>query len=154
MSKVLSIIPAAFSNCMEYEKPEHPPPTTPMRRPAGTGVCCPIMSFTLAMALAVRFTGAFFGATSGLVTSGMVVVAILVSLAWKSSQTHYSKCFFALLVQPEPGSGVTLKHHYPGTVRHYETSAPDLMRPDGDRSLSRPIVGSARFLVSPKQISC
>src|SRR5271165_1663524 len=64
---------------MEYEKPEHPPPTTPMRRPAGTGFCWPMISFTLATAFAVRVTGAFFTSgvvTPGVVTSGTVVVAI------------------------------------------------------------------------------
>src|SRR5271169_3352263 len=87
ISKVLSIIPAAFSNCMEYENPEQPPPTTPMRRPAGTGLCCPMISLTLDTALAVRETGgAFFTSTSGTLvfTSGTVVVAMLrISLALK-----------------------------------------------------------------------
>src|SRR3984957_18645283 len=63
ISKVLSIIPAAFSNCMEYENPEHPPPTTPMRRPAGTGVCWASMPLTLETALAVKVTGAAFVVT-------------------------------------------------------------------------------------------
>src|SRR6476660_3515540 len=63
---------------MEYEKPEHPPPTTPIRKPAGTGFCWAMISFTLVTALAVRVTGAAF-----LVTSGTVVVAIRISLALK-----------------------------------------------------------------------
>src|SRR5207302_3744932 len=88
MSKVLSIIPAAFSNAMEYENPEQPPPTTPMRRPAGTGVCCPMISFTLETALGVSETGGVFftsGVACGLLvfTSGTVVVAIRISLALK-----------------------------------------------------------------------
>src|SRR6202161_4867183 len=87
MSKVLSIIPAAFSNCMEYENPEQPPPTTPMRSPAGTGVCCPMISLTFETALAVRETGGVFfsGFTSGTLvfTSGTVVVAMRISLALK-----------------------------------------------------------------------
>src|SRR5271170_7037855 len=65
MSKVLSIIPAAFSNAMEYENPEQPPPTTPMRRPAGTGFCCPMIFFTFVL----------------MFTSGTVVVAIHISSA-------------------------------------------------------------------------
>src|ERR1700722_1365458 len=89
MSKVLSIIPAPFSNCMEYEKPEHPPPTTPMRKPEGTGVCWPIISFTLATAFVVRVTGAAFLVTS-LVISGTVVVAIRISLALKLFD--YNRC--------------------------------------------------------------
>src|SRR6266851_3882193 len=97
MSKVLSIIPAAFSNCIEYEKPEHPPPTTPMRRPAGAGVCCPMMSLTLATALAVRLTGVAFLVTSGLVTSGTVVVAIRISLALKVLVLYQT-----LPAEPEP----------------------------------------------------
>src|ERR1700733_13753545 len=82
ISKVLSIIPAAFSNCIEYEKPEQPPPTTPTRKPAGTGFCCPIISFTLATALGVRVMGAvFFTSGTLVVTPGTVVVAIYFSLA-------------------------------------------------------------------------
>src|SRR6202161_2394018 len=82
MSKVLSIIPAAFSNCMEYENPEQPPPTTPMRRPAGTGFCCPMISLTLDTALGVGGTGAAFLTSGTLVlTPGTVVVAIYISLA-------------------------------------------------------------------------
>src|SRR5580693_7118737 len=92
ISKVLSIIPAAFSNCMEYENPEHPLPTTPMRKPAGTGFCWLIISFTLVTALAVRVTGGVFLVTSGFVTAGMVVVAIGISLALKLFD--YSKCGF------------------------------------------------------------
>src|SRR5215471_8485725 len=84
ISKLLSIIPAPFSKCMEYEKPEHPPPTTPMRKPAGTGFCWAMISFTLATALAVRLMGATF------LTSGTVVVAIRISLALKLFD--YSKC--------------------------------------------------------------
>src|ERR1700686_1678517 len=56
-----------------------------MRKPEGTGVCWPIISFTLATALGVRVTGAAF-----FVTSGMVVVAIRISLALKLFD--YSKC--------------------------------------------------------------
>src|ERR1700731_4062171 len=48
-----------------------------MRSPAGTGVCCPIISLTLATALAVNETGGVF------FTSGTVVVAIRISLALK-----------------------------------------------------------------------
>src|SRR5271169_6851527 len=85
ISKVLSIIPAAFSNCMEYENPEQPPPTTPMRRPAGTGFCCPMISFTFETALAVSETGGAFCTSGTLVfTSGTVVVAMRrISLALK-----------------------------------------------------------------------
>src|SRR5262249_38713770 len=64
-----------FSNCMEYEKPEQPPPTTPTRRPAGTGFCCAIISLTLAIALGVSVMGGAF--TSGVV----VVVDIRISLS-------------------------------------------------------------------------
>src|SRR5580704_222843 len=55
-----------------------------MRSPAGTGLCCPMISLTLEMALAVSETGgAFF--TSGMVvfTLGTVVVAIGISLTLK-----------------------------------------------------------------------
>src|SRR5215471_9839071 len=86
ISKLLSIIPAPFSKCMEYEKPEHPPPTTPMRKPAGTGFCWAMISFTLETALVVRVMGADF------LTSGTVVVAIRISLALKLFD--YSKIVF------------------------------------------------------------
>src|SRR5713226_3624014 len=79
MSKTLSIMPAPFSNDIEYEKPEQPPPTTPTRRPAGTGFCCAMISLTLAIAFAVRLIGAVFALVSGF-TSGVVVVAICISL--------------------------------------------------------------------------
>src|SRR5271169_6836685 len=75
---------------MEYEKPEQPPPTTPMRRPAGTGFCWPMISFTLETALAVSETGGVFFTSGTLVfTSGTVVVAIPISLALK--YLHYSR---------------------------------------------------------------
>src|SRR5215472_11221771 len=48
-----------------------------MRRPAGTGVCWPMISFTFATAFVVRVIGATF------FTSGTVVVAIRISLALK-----------------------------------------------------------------------
>src|SRR2546429_9171159 len=59
-----------------------------MRRPAGTGVCCPMISFTLETALGVSETGGVFftsGFACGLLvfTSGTVVVAIRISLALK-----------------------------------------------------------------------
>src|SRR5438309_5500565 len=76
MSKTLSINPEAFSNCMEYEKPEQPPPTTPTRRPAGTGFCCAMISFTFAVAFGVRVMGAVF-LTSGVPVVGVVVVAMI-----------------------------------------------------------------------------
>src|SRR5580693_3623325 len=106
MSKVLSIIPAEFSNCIEYEKPEQPPPTTPMRRPAGTGFCCPMISFTLETALAVSETGGVFFTSWTLVfTSGTVVVAIRISLALK--YLHYSRAWQAV------GSVIGLQSHLP-----------------------------------------
>src|SRR5580704_806929 len=88
MSNTLSILRAPFSNDIEEEKPEHPPPTTPTRRPAGTGFCCAIISFTLAIALGVRLTGGVLGVTSGTVV-GTVVVAIGISL--KLRQIYYNK---------------------------------------------------------------
>src|SRR5271157_3524178 len=80
-SNVLSIIPAPFSNDIEYENPEQPPPTTPTRSPAGTGFCCAMISFTLVIAVPVRLSG--LGSTAGVVVVGavgaVVVVAILLS---------------------------------------------------------------------------
>src|SRR5579859_2548758 len=88
MSNTLSIMPAPFSNDIEYEKPEQPPPTTPTRRPAGTGLCCAIISLTLVTALGVKLTGGVLGAVSG-VEVGTVVVAIGISL--KLLPHYYSK---------------------------------------------------------------
>src|SRR5580704_7717846 len=88
MSNTLSILRAPFSNDIEEEKPEHPPPTTPTRRPAGTGFCCAIISLTLAIALGVRLTGGVLGVTSGTVV-GTVVVAIGISL--KLLPVYYNK---------------------------------------------------------------
>src|SRR6266576_3434290 len=104
MSKTLSIRPDPFSNDMEYEKPEHPPPTTPTRKPAGVGFCCPIISLTLATAFAVRLIGAVF--TSGVFTSGVVVVAIRISLKLLS-RDYYNKPFpeaLAKLAVPKFGT--------------------------------------------------
>jgi len=50
-------MPLWFSNDIEYWKPEHPPPTTPIRRPAGIGFCVAIISRTLLIADGVRVTG-------------------------------------------------------------------------------------------------
>src|SRR5581483_7742245 len=76
MSKTLSIRPEAFSKDMEYEKPEHPPPTTPTRSPAGTGFCWAIISFTLAIAVGVKVIGGFLVVSCGLTSGVVVVVAI------------------------------------------------------------------------------
>src|SRR5580692_3491517 len=79
----LSIMPAAFSKLMEYWKPEHPPPTTPMRRPAGTGSWVAIISLTLVMAAGVRTTGApVLGAstTSAPLTTSALGVTLAVAI--------------------------------------------------------------------------
>src|SRR5512146_1022219 len=76
--------PAPFSKFMLYWKPERPPPTTPMRRPAGTGFCCAMISFTLATAFALRVTGLDF------LTSGVVVVVVDIRI---SSGTLYGYDF-------------------------------------------------------------
>src|SRR5580698_495971 len=63
-----------------------------MRRPAGTGVCCPMISFTLETALAVRETGGvFFTSGTFVFTSGTVVVAMRISLALK--YLHYNRAW-------------------------------------------------------------
>src|SRR5580693_8016605 len=105
MSKTLSIIPAPFSNCIEYEKPEHPPPTTPTRRPAGTGLCCAIISFTFATAFEVKLTGGFLGVTSGTVV-GTVVVAIGISL--NCYPLIITKPGFQARQKPRSGPSLTL----------------------------------------------
>src|SRR5258708_39618589 len=83
-----------------------------MRRPAGTGFCCPMISFTLETALGVSETGGVFfasGLTSGTVvfTSGTVVVAIRISLALKS--LNYSR-------DGKPAVGGILRRTTPGPL--------------------------------------
>src|SRR4051812_48157652 len=72
----LSIMPAAFSKDIEYWKPEQPPPTTPMRRPAGTGSWVAMISFTLAIAAGVRTTGVV-DVAGALTTSGVTVAVAM-----------------------------------------------------------------------------
>src|SRR5450631_50779 len=91
MSKTLSIMPEAFSNDIEYEKPEQPPPTTPTRRPAGTGFCCAMISLTLAMAVGVSITGAFL-VSWGLISGLTAVVAMGSPLP--NFCVHYNRRFF------------------------------------------------------------
>src|ERR1700761_515649 len=71
----LSIMPEAFSNDMEYWKPEHPPPTTPMRRPAGIGSCVAMISFTFTIAAGVRTTGV--EGAGALTTSGVTTAVAM-----------------------------------------------------------------------------
>src|ERR1700684_1670516 len=73
--KTLSIMPAWFSNDIEYWNPEQPPPTTPMRRPAGSGSCVAMISRTLAMAPSVILRGDCFGGLDCSV-KGCAMVAI------------------------------------------------------------------------------
>src|SRR6185437_2227179 len=61
----LSIMPPWFSKAIEYWNPEQPPPTTPMRSPAGRGSCVAMISRTLAMAWGVNVRGAFLISCSG-----------------------------------------------------------------------------------------
>src|SRR6201996_5551289 len=78
----LSIMPAWFSKLMEYWKPEQPPPTTPMRRPAGIGSWVAMISLTLEMAESVSSTAFLRGASGPLTTSatGTAVVDMETSL--------------------------------------------------------------------------
>src|SRR5580658_9296638 len=79
-------MPAAFSNDMEYWKPEQPPPTTPMRSPAGMGSCVAMISRTLAMAAGVRTTGVE-GDAGALTTSAGVLVTDAVAMIAISCNT-------------------------------------------------------------------
>src|SRR5580692_2881853 len=55
--KTLSIMPAWFSKDIEYWNPEHPPPTTPMRSPAGRGSWVAMISWTFVTACGVSVRG-------------------------------------------------------------------------------------------------
>src|ERR1700680_3453240 len=93
-------MPAPFSKAMEYWKPGQPPPTTDNRNPDGTGVCCAIISLTLAIALGVSTGAAVLGCSLGCAsgctrgcTSGVVVVAIcLISLGGYLYYNKASEC--------------------------------------------------------------
>src|SRR5664280_2909664 len=72
-------MPLWFSKAIEYWNPEQPPPTTPMRSPAGSGSWVAMISRTLAIACGVRNRGAFFSVscagavvTDAMVSPGMV----------------------------------------------------------------------------------
>src|SRR5258708_29589646 len=90
MSNTLSIRPEAFSKDIEYEKPEQPPPTTPTRNPAGTGVCCAMISLTLAMAFGVSEMGAFFLASRG-ISWGLICGVVVVAMNSPLLLTHYNR---------------------------------------------------------------
>src|SRR5258708_37861336 len=93
MSNTLSIIPEAFSKDIEYEKPEQPPPTTPTRNPAGTGVCRPMISLTLATAFGVREMGAFFASRG--ISWGLVCGVVDVGMNSPFLFAHYSRRRFS-----------------------------------------------------------
>src|SRR6516162_1480627 len=86
-SKVLSIMPALFSNDMEYWKPEQPPPTTPTRSPAGTGFCCAMTSLTFPIAVLVKVMGLV--SMLGAVGAGVVVVVAIARLL--QTRPNYNK---------------------------------------------------------------
>src|SRR5579859_2747906 len=62
---------------MEYWNPEQPPPTTPIRSPAGSGSWVAMISRTLAAAWGVSTSGAFLTISS---CCGAVVVAMFFSV--------------------------------------------------------------------------
>src|SRR5712664_2543729 len=79
---------------MEYWKPEHPPPTTPIRNPAGTGFCVAIISRTFATAAGVRVTGVV-EAGAPTTTSGVTVAVDIGKspcLFQTSSRSDIFKC--------------------------------------------------------------
>src|SRR6185437_12272360 len=89
----LSIIPAWFSKLIEYWKPEQPPPTTPMRSPAGTGSCVAMISFTLATAAGVNCTGCDFAGGAPVTTSGVTAAVDMgrISLNLRSTPVYATK---------------------------------------------------------------
>src|SRR5436853_1891472 len=89
-------MPALFSELMEYENPEQPPPTTPMRRPAGTGFCCAMISRTLLSAVGVRLSGDAFGVAgvlAALVTGVVDMVRVSSKINNNCACVDYSKAF-------------------------------------------------------------
>src|ERR1700722_9250749 len=75
---------------MEYWKPEHPPPTTPIRNPAGIGFCDAIISRTLLIAAGVRVTGVV--ETGAPTTTSGVTDAVAIGKSPCLVQTSLSVC--------------------------------------------------------------
>src|SRR6202034_3013398 len=76
--KTLSIMPAWFSKDIEYWNPEQPPPTTPMRSPAGNGSWVAMISWTLATAWGERVRGKDTGLrfVTGSATLDILVISV------------------------------------------------------------------------------
>src|SRR6201996_3381976 len=98
-------MPAWFSKLMEYWKPEQPPPTTPMRRPAGIGSWVAIISLTLEMADSVSSTAFLRGASGPVTTSatGTAVVDMETSLFRKVDGTHFGSTTLSLAARSQRG---------------------------------------------------
>src|SRR5580700_5831714 len=91
-----------------------------MRSPAGTGVCCPMISFTLETALAVSETGGvFFTSGTLLFTFGTVVVAIRISLALK--YLYYTRAWQAVGIVIRAGLPVLVSNYW---MSGYVTTIP------------------------------
>src|ERR1700733_14181390 len=92
-------MPLWFSNDIEYWKPEHPPPTTPIRSPAGTGSCVAIISLTFAIAAGVSVTGVVeLGAP--VTTSAGVGVTVAVDI--RGSPSSFQSTYKCMRPPPQP----------------------------------------------------
>src|SRR5215471_10900170 len=89
--------PAPFSKDIEYEKPEQPPPTTPIRSPAGSGLCWAMISFTLETAFSVSITGAL-GVVSTLGVDVVAIVIVSLSLRVRSGAIIHSSSLIPLIL--------------------------------------------------------
>src|SRR5580700_3421628 len=98
-------MPDWFSKDMEYWKPEQPPPTTPMRKPAGSGSWVAMISRTLLTALSVNRTGVAFGA--GTASGVGVLVLVLTVLVAMNGNLLGNPCPFSV-PQDGPRSPSTL----------------------------------------------
>src|SRR6202030_3672622 len=100
-SKIWSVSLVAFSNAMWYWNPEQPPPTTATRSAVGTGVCIPMISLTLVLAVGVRliiFLGLRRGKFRGLLTNQVYQnrnysASFVVKLSVVSRKPLLASCF-------------------------------------------------------------
>src|ERR1700726_922632 len=83
-------MPLWFAKLIEYWKPEQPPPTTPIRRPAGIGSWVAMISRTLVIAFGVNVTGV--DAAAGAVTTSGTGFALAVAIGISSTLVPVYAC--------------------------------------------------------------
>src|SRR3954469_17439520 len=103
-------MPAWVSKAIEYWNPEQPPPTTPMRSPAGSGSWVAMISRTFAIACGVRIRGACLtvsvcGAAvvaMSFLRGGISGLTLMVQTLTVQRPSHFIGCNPAPKVAPSP----------------------------------------------------